>query len=95
MRHTLQLHDRRNRPVTVEIDIRMDTVELRSPNYPSSSTDRQYLTGWLNDPYQAFHADEFVWWDTYPITLTIGTTVIADLTENELASLRAALRAAA
>jgi hypothetical protein len=60
-----------------------------------SSLNRDYLTGWLNDPYQAFHADEFVWWDTRPIILTIGTTVIAQLPEHTLAQLRAALRAAA
>jgi hypothetical protein len=59
----LDLLDRWQRPVTAELTIRRDTVEMRCSGRMVGIADRDVLRSWLHDPDGEFAYDDLAWLD--------------------------------
>jgi hypothetical protein len=59
----LDLLDRWQKPVTVELSIRRDTVETRCAGRMVGIADRDALRGWLHKPTRVFAYDDVAWLD--------------------------------
>jgi hypothetical protein len=58
---TLELLDAWRRPVTAEVAIRRDTVEVRCRDRLVGVADRDLLRAWLGAPFGVFAYDDVAW----------------------------------
>lgn len=57
----LDLLDRWSRPVTAELAVRRDTVEVRCRDAVAGVADRALLRCWLADPHATLAYDDVAW----------------------------------
>jgi len=75
---TLDLVDADWRPVSAELSIRRDTVEIRCRNRLIAIQDRDQLTEWLARPDGALICDELSWlWTGWAVSIYIRHEVPA------------------
>jgi hypothetical protein len=73
---TLDLVDTDWQPVTAELSIRRDTVEIRCRGALVAVQDRQQLSEWLARPDGALTVDEMSWlWTGWAISIYIRNLV--------------------
>jgi hypothetical protein len=77
--------DRWRRPVTVELRLRRDTVELRCGDRLRGVADREALGAWLRAPEGSFAYDDLTWFAAGPgIALAVDNAVPAWFLDEQL-----------
>jgi hypothetical protein len=86
----IDLPDRWGRPVTAQVTIRLDTVEVRCCDTLVGIADREFLRAWLRRPDGVFAYDDMAWLATgNGVALAIDDVVPAwVLTDSVLEGLR-------
>jgi hypothetical protein len=89
----LDVLDAWHRPVTAEVMIRRDTVEMRCRDRLAGIADRDVLRGWLRAPFGVFAYDDIVWLHlSTGVALCIGDVISGHvLSQQVLADLRSRL----